>query len=401
MAAMNFQAVQAELVALRQQNADMAQAFHTQINAAVEAAVARAAATAAPPPPDQEPPGQAPRGPSLKPLKPPPFTGHRRGTAVRVWLGEIEGYIEAVGAQSTDREKIQWAASLLRDDAQQWWNTVKQRSEETRPQTWAAFESAILLRFEPVDAKNTARHALLDLRQTSSLDAYVSQFLTLTSQVPTMGEEEKTTMFVHGLQPSLRVHLLGDQPDTLDATIQKAARFDLAQHGDRRNRPPQRQWSSGWQSFGGQGRSFQSSSGHSAVTAGSFGPAPMDLSQLQWRDDQDSVFDRGVSGDGQWDSRDAGVAEGYDRQEPSTSASAQGSSRGQLQAMQQRPLRPPPLTTAMREELIRKGGCFRCRQAGHIAARCPAFPSGDRSDVRSSSRRPPQPSSHQGNRRAQ
>ncbi|GJJ78501.1 hypothetical protein EMPS_10860 [Entomortierella parvispora] len=40
--------------------------------------------------------------------------------------------------------------------------------------------------------------------------------------------------------------------------------------------------------------------------------------------------------------------------------------------------RPAPLTAADREYLVRNGGCFRCRELGHISPNCPKYGNGSR-----------------------
>jgi hypothetical protein len=92
--------------------------------------------------------------------------------------------------------------------------------------SFAAFETALRKRFQPVNSAQTARLALDALRQGTrqSVAEYINSFRRLLVSVPDMSEADKVHRFVQGLRGPIQQHLIVQGVATLDAAISMAAR---------------------------------------------------------------------------------------------------------------------------------------------------------------------------------
>lgn len=155
-----------------------------------------------------------------------------------------------------------------------------------------------------------ARDKLAALKQTSSVHEYVRESQELVMQIPGMDQMEQLDRFVRGLKPRTRQEVVMRGALTLDEAVRMADTFDSLFTGLALGGQ-----FSGYRS--GQGQGYAARPSMSPAANPTTGPTPMEVDALN----------RKLS----------------------------------------------PLTQAERDRLRKIGGCFRCREPGHIAPNCPTF----------------------------
>lgn len=176
---------------------------------------------------------------------------------------------------------------------------------------WSEFSSAITKAFAPVDESFSARSQLANLSsQKLSVPQVIQKFTTTLPLIHDISEPEKIFLFAQALPPHVRSHILTSQPTSLE-DAQYLANVAAAAFSHQQHHPRPPPRSFSY------ANAISSPAGHGA-------PSPL-----------------------------PSVA-------PVTSSS---------------PLRfPPKLTDEERERLRQQNACFRCRQPGHTARYCTAFP---------------------------
>ena len=94
------------------------------------------------------------------------------------WLEAVERIMDDL--DFTEEEKLKGVVSLLRDEAYQWWLTVKDGTVADRI-TWDFFKTALQSKYIGTSYVDTQRRAFLNLVQGSrSVAAYEAEFLRLS-----------------------------------------------------------------------------------------------------------------------------------------------------------------------------------------------------------------------------
>jgi len=141
------------------------------------------------------------------------------------WLREMQQQFDWYQYAAADQ--VAMAAAQLRGAALDWWAGQLSAAEQTTLRaSFAAFETALRGRFQPVNRAQTARLALDSLRQGAKQPVadYISAFRRLLVPVPDMSEADKVHRFVQGLRGPVQQHLIVQGVDTLDKAITMAAR---------------------------------------------------------------------------------------------------------------------------------------------------------------------------------
>jgi hypothetical protein len=120
--------------------------------------------------------------PSLR-IRDPDLFGIDLHQNVRTWLFQVDNYFAAVGLV-VDRAKMNFAGTLFRAGALEWWRQLQAASNAANPtlslpSTWTDFEAAIRGRFELVALNRTARLRLRVFSQVGSVADYTTRFLAL------------------------------------------------------------------------------------------------------------------------------------------------------------------------------------------------------------------------------
>eukprot|EP00882_Tetradesmus_deserticola_P024062 GHRQ01026279.1.p1 GENE.GHRQ01026279.1~~GHRQ01026279.1.p1 ORF type:complete len:549 (-),score=73.10 GHRQ01026279.1:284-1807(-) len=154
--------------------------------------------------------------------KPPHFSGSGEKTlAVRDWLLTVTDYLNSAAIAHTDTQRIRFAETYLTGEAKRSWNTARSSlvqataagtAATTTPVssptsytgiTWDAFSKSLIDRWDPACTDVKAMHQLEDLRQTGSLQAFISKFDKLCSYVPDMTDREKVYRFLKNCSPAV------------------------------------------------------------------------------------------------------------------------------------------------------------------------------------------------------
>jgi hypothetical protein len=203
--------------------------------ATVAGAAAAATAPTARPAAASAPAAAAPSSSGPKLTK--PLTDFYKGESGEVLDAWVEAALQLLRfyVNQTPAESVRWLATGLKGPALKWYN---QRYPATGAPPASAEElfSELRLRFQPIDAVETARRELRSLRQgKGTVDAYASRFLELHGQLPKneTSDEALTSQFRAGLQPSVEDALLQiePQPADLQATMRVAARLAVRRAG--------------------------------------------------------------------------------------------------------------------------------------------------------------------------
>ena len=151
--------------------------------------------------------------------KPPVFTGrnHRMGEATS-WLTLVEQILDAVKIL-TEEKRVQAAATYLREDALQWY-----QSFQSSIKNFDDFKESFLANFEQVDLKEQAWKEFYGLEQGNMKVAeYQRRFNAVANLLPDLDEKVKIQRFVYGLKPRLRDHLLENNYTDSFVTASSAA----------------------------------------------------------------------------------------------------------------------------------------------------------------------------------
>lgn len=261
------------------------------------------------------------RGSGAKPSKPATYDGR---SDPELWLYGVDLYFAAASV-TLDFSKISFADALLRDDALVWRRTID------APAMWDEWKALIISAFQPINPTETARDRLARLRQTSSVRAYASLFRTVTLLIPAITDDEKKDRFIRGLKPKIMNDIKVKAPTTFDEAVKLAVRLDSLDT---------------WRPSGVTNTFHPNGRNNFSKTTSS---VPMELDAIS--------------------STPAGVRSG-----PPPLASPGATHRGinaiTNPAFHSRPPRKP-LTDREREDLMKKGMCFKCRKPGHLARECP------------------------------
>ena len=132
-------------------------------------------------------------GPDLAPLPPmgtsrpkvkipDTFSGDREQW--RKWRAQVQLYFRGVGWQvGHDESKIDYACSLLRENAGVWIIPYVEQPDEAPWYTWTDFMTELQQQFGPVDPVGEARVKLKELYQgTNSMTGYWNDFQLITTE---------------------------------------------------------------------------------------------------------------------------------------------------------------------------------------------------------------------------
>ena len=95
---------------------------------------------------------------------------------------------------------------------------------------WSWFSKELKSRFEIVNSEELARDRLAELKQNTSVQVYVNEFLTITNMISDISEAEKKDRFERGLKPKIRQQLATlkvlSKELTLEQMMTQAERLD-------------------------------------------------------------------------------------------------------------------------------------------------------------------------------
>ena len=283
--------------------------------------------------------GEAGIGGGVKPKLPriPFYNGTESG--LEPWLSQAGAILRMSGVDLQSRTAVQFASLYLEGKARTVWDHHLRACQEADADDCASFaDFSELLRklVGPMNADVVGRAKLKHLYQRRDVRSYTDAFLRILHSFTTpLGDLNAREDFINGLKPAVMNFVRQKIP--ADATLQDA--LAAAQLFDRTFSRPLR---------------FDAPA-HRPATSG---PEPMDLGSMHASSASSS--------------RSASVSTGKRRSSPFSDRGRD--SRGQKsvkRAHSPSAVRLSVLTEADREQCIREGRCFRCRQRGHRKPDCP------------------------------
>ena len=130
-------------------------------------------------------------------------------------------------AQVPDADRIQFAASFLKDQAALWWRSYHLSVDWAAAHpTWDAFLDALRRQFVPVNTSVSAYDRLQRLSQKASVNAYNHEFCAILLELPDMDQATRMNYYVRGLKDNIRPFVVMQQPANLAAAEAIAERVD-------------------------------------------------------------------------------------------------------------------------------------------------------------------------------
>lgn len=146
--------------------------------------------------------------------KPTAFSGSRGSDKLgaRDWLTSISDYLASSKVANTDAQRVQFAETYLQGEAKRAWHVTRNTMSEDGI-TYAAFQQAIIDRWDPASSEINAMNELDDLKQTGSLTAFMQKFDRICSFIPTLTDREKVHKFLRNCNPAVAT-LIATDPQT-------------------------------------------------------------------------------------------------------------------------------------------------------------------------------------------
>ncbi|KAA3483483.1 1-phosphatidylinositol-4,5-bisphosphate phosphodiesterase beta-2 [Gossypium australe] len=169
-------------------------------------------------------------------------TGARKSVPERLrangaeWLEAVERIIDDL--DFTEEEKLKGVVSLLRDEAYQWWLTVKDGAVADRI-TWEFFKTVFKGKYIGTSYVDAQRRAFLNLVQGSrSVAAYEAEFLRLSRYARGIvaTEHERCIRFEDGLRDDLRVLIAPQREREFAVLVEKAKIAEEVKRTEKLNR---------------------------------------------------------------------------------------------------------------------------------------------------------------------
>ena len=156
--------------------------------------------------------------------EPDTYHGDRSLDAAIGWIRSVERYLGI--AELDQHQWVDYAATLLRDEADTWWRQQELNSDCSE---WLDFKKRFLANFSPPNHLQLARDRLASLLQNNTVANYVAQFQAAWSSVPTMTDEEALDRFQRGLNPTIRLQVMTRFPTSTDEAMRLALAVEAAQ----------------------------------------------------------------------------------------------------------------------------------------------------------------------------
>ena len=157
---------------------------------------------------------------------------------VDTWLFQVREHLNITNLP--ERGYIPYAASLFRGNAALWWREVCEHAH--RPGTWDEFCGAVRDQFRPENWSRRGRDELANLYQygKESVADFLHRFWSACLKIDNLSEEEKLGRFVRALVPDVRMQVELRGPANYHDAAMYAERADavlsrVAGHDSRKN----------------------------------------------------------------------------------------------------------------------------------------------------------------------
>lgn len=255
---------------------------------------------------------------------------------VDTWMYSVEDYFAATRLVD-DTERLTHVSTMLEGNAQVWWRFTRLSSAADIPTTWHTFKIALKANFERVNSLDSVRAAFANVRQTGSVQDYVSRFRQLMIQLPHVDADDALFRFINNLKTAVKTVVRIQAPATLELAVVMAERVDAITYQPNATR---------------QAPHFAPYNGARDMELGAVEEGYEEMGDAAWDADYLQAEDPEV----------------YER----VAALMNGRFRPMAGANRVRPsFATTSLTPAQREQYMRHGLCFVCGKPGHAAKVCP------------------------------
>ncbi|KAK5811644.1 hypothetical protein PVK06_026997 [Gossypium arboreum] len=156
------------------------------------------------------------------------------------WLEATERIMDDLDCSG--EQKLKGAVSLLRDEAYQWWITVREGTPAERV-TWELFKQTFKAKYVGASYVDARRKEFLNLTQgNKTIAEYEAEFLRLSRYANGIvsTEYERSVRFEDGLRDELRVLIAPQRERDFAALVEKAKIAEEVKQTERRNRDKDR-----------------------------------------------------------------------------------------------------------------------------------------------------------------
>jgi hypothetical protein len=165
-----------------------------------------------------------------------PDTYHGDRNKLEAWLLQVDRYFHLEGDKIEDEDKVVWASTFFRGDAEKWANPFIRRYMDTTivdggntnlVEDWTTFKTKMREVFSPFKEDVIAEQKIQKLRQTKSAADYTTEFQQYKTLID-WDDNALMRMYRQGLKPAVRMELMrsGSSLKTLNELINEAIRVD-------------------------------------------------------------------------------------------------------------------------------------------------------------------------------
>ncbi|MBG9689342.1 hypothetical protein ABD91_00070, partial [Lysinibacillus sphaericus] len=152
---------------------------------------------------------QAVTAKQFKELGPPEFKGEPKPLVAETWIKQITKIFDVLGC--SEEQKVPFAAFMLRGEADYWWESIKRTQPAALKMSWEKFQELFNDKYFPESIRHMKEVEFIKLEQNNmTVSQYEAKFAELSRFASHLvdNEERMTRMFLRGLKPEIRQHLV-------------------------------------------------------------------------------------------------------------------------------------------------------------------------------------------------
>lgn len=155
----------------------------------------------------------------------PNFDGSGKLTA-HAWLQKLNTYFTL--SPMTEENALQFAILHLEGATHEWWHNGLVSLGHQSINSYGEFSQKLTNRFDEKDSEWYFQELVL-LKQTGTVDEFISQFQELSVMIPDLPQKRLTHMFIEGLKDLTKNVVKPFEPQNLAEAIRKARRVESNQ----------------------------------------------------------------------------------------------------------------------------------------------------------------------------
>ena len=286
------------------------------------------------------------------------------------WTGAVTRWLDA-GNIVDGKTQVAYVSTFLDPTLGHWYDSVKVKCID-----WATMKHELELRFQPLALSKVARSKLDGVIQGKrSVIEYHSHFLSISSLIEKMTDDEKLHRFMSGLHPKLRerLELANVEYTKFEDVVNAATLSESRRMQFIKTQFPVRG------GFNNHGSSSNYNSSNSSSSTSSTA-VPMDLSFVGEFESEIDIWSDSNSNQGAAaaaatattpivDETAVALKQVLNFMQKNNNHNGNGATRFKSNNNP----KVEKLTQEEREKCMREGRCFRCRQTGHMSNKCPSF----------------------------